>query len=107
MTVSMTKAVTQKEATASITVSKDRYRISLSLPEIRGDSEFYIIKHLDEGCGTAEDNRMDPIKKPWTGTISTPRADMPLQNPNQLQGSYKDNFGGTLSWNLVKRSANK
>jgi hypothetical protein len=102
-TVSRKQAVMQKAADASIAISKDRYQIRVSFPTIVGENEISETKHLDEGCGTAEDKRSNPIKLPYDATISVPLVDMPIQNPNQLQGSMKDSLGGTLSWSLTKR----
>jgi hypothetical protein len=102
-TVSRKQAVMQKAADASIAISKDRYQIRVGFPAIVGENEISETKHLDEGCGTAEDKRSNPVRLPYDATISVPLVDMPIQNPNQLQGSMKDSLGGTLSWNLTKR----
>jgi hypothetical protein len=90
------------EAKVSVTIGKSRYQIAVSVPEIEGTTKITVIEHNDGGCGKPTDNSPAPFKSSWKMKAQLPDIDMPLQKPDELQGSNSDELGGIITWNLTR-----
>jgi hypothetical protein len=95
------------EASVSVTIGHDKYEIAVGLPEIESTTTYTVTKHNDGGCGKPTDDSPAPVKVPEKMTLRLPPIDMPLQKPDVLQGSNKDELGGTITWNLKRTTEKK
>jgi hypothetical protein len=74
----------------------------VSIPDIEGTTTFTVVKHNDGGCGKPTDSSPAPSKSPWKMAALLPPINMPLEKPDELQGSKSDEYGGTVTWNLTR-----
>jgi hypothetical protein len=107
MSANTKQAISKEGASVSVAVSKGRYTISVTLPAVVGTEVSSETTHHDGGCGSPSDKTLGPFTRQWIGNIYAPYVDMPLQKPDELQGSIKDNLGGTLTWNLTRTPVQK
>jgi hypothetical protein len=90
------------EARVLVTIGKGSYQITVSIPDIEGTTTFTVVKHNDGGCGKPTDSSPAPSKSPWKMAALLPPINMPLEKPDELQGSKSDEYGGTVTWNLTR-----
>jgi hypothetical protein len=96
-------AVGFPEPKVSVTVSKTRYLISVSVPGIEGKEVISVSTHSDGGCGKPNDKSSSQTDQHWKFSAQLPVIDEPLdQKPRleELHGSDDDELGGIISWNL-------
>jgi hypothetical protein len=94
-------------ASVSVVIEMGRYKLNLSVPEIRGTTTYTEHKHADGGCGKPSDKDQGPLEMPWRLQILFPPVDNPLQKPDQIQGRDTDYRGGILTWNLTRTPMRK